>query len=369
MAESAQKKPGRLDFIDWARGIGAAIMLQGHVFHSFTEPALREHSAYIYSQFVGGMPPAIFILLTGVTLAFLMDSMERKGHSVGERIIGALKRARYLLLLAVGFRLQMWLFGWPKPVDDLFKVDVLNCMGLSVALFSVLAAMTTLARMRWSLGLGIAIAGLAPLVTQSAANQLHPWLRWYVVPDVNYFGIFPWAAYLAFGLAIGSAFRVVPHHHYSRLMQWMTLLGFAVIWASQYFSNLPFSLYERSEFWLDSPALVFMKTGLILILLAFAYVWTYYIAAPGWSWIRQLGTTSLLVYWVHVELVYGRWLWFFKETLGIGQAAVAAVLVIVAMVALSYTRTNWTRLRPEWLPEAGGWFGSSTPAPRGAQGD
>lgn len=346
-ADSEQKKPGRLDFVDWARGIGAAIMLQGHVFHSFTEPALREHPAYIYSQFVGGMPPAIFIMLTGVTLAFLMDSMERKGFGGGQRVLGALKRARYLLLLAVGFRLQMWLFGWPKPVDDLFKVDVLNCMGLSVALFSLMALMTTLDRIRWALGLGLAIAALAPVVTTSTVlNQLHPWLRWYVVPDVNYFGIFPWAAYLAFGLAVGSAFRVVPHHHYSRLMLWLTLLGFAMILASQYFSNLPFSLYERSEFWLDSPALVFIKVGLILVLLAVAYLWTYYLAAPGWSWIRQLGTTSLLVYWVHVELVYGRWFWFWKESLGIGPVVVAAIAVILAMVGLSYLKANWARLRP-----------------------
>ena len=369
MADSDPKKPGRLDFVDWARGAGAAIMLQGHVFHSFTEPGLREHPAYIYSQFVGGMPPAIFLFLTGVTLAFLMDSMERKGVAVGARIVGALKRARYLLLLAVGFRIQMWLFGWPRPVDDLFKVDVLNCMGVSVALFSLLAAMSTLARLRWCLGLGVAIAAAAPVVTQSAANQLHPWLRWYIVPDVNYFGLFPWAAYLAFGIAIGSAFRVVPHHHYSRLMQWLTLLGFGVIFASQYFSNLPLSLYERSEFWLDSPALVFIKTGSILILLAFAYVWTYYIAAPGWSWIRQLGTSSLLVYWVHVELVYGRWFWFCKESLGIGQATVAAIAVVLLMVWLAYVKTNWARVRPAWAREVSGWFGPRAASPHAARGD
>lgn len=362
-ANSEQKKPGRLDFIDWARGIGAAIMLQGHAFHSFTEPGSREHPAYIYSQFVGGMPPAIFLFLTGVTLAFLMDSLERKARPARERIIASLKRARYLFLLAVGFRIQMWLFGLPKPVDDLFKVDVLNCMGVSVALFSVLTLLSTLDRIRWSLGIGMAIAALSPLVTQSAAQNWHPWLRWYIVPDVNYFGLFPWAAYLAFGLAIGSAFRVVPHHHYSRLMQWLTLLGMALVLVSQYFSNLPFSLYAKAEFWVDSPALVLIKTGVILVLLAFAYVWTYYIAAPGWSWIRQIGTTSLLVYWVHVELVYGRWFWFWKESLSVGQAAIMAVLVIALMVALSYVKTNWERYRPEWVPLA------ATPNPRGAQGD
>ena len=69
----------RLAFIDWTRGLGALIMLQGHVFHSFTSPALRDKGAYALSQFLGGIAPAIFLLLTGITLGFLMDGLERKG--------------------------------------------------------------------------------------------------------------------------------------------------------------------------------------------------------------------------------------------------------------------------------------------------
>ena len=63
--------------------------------------------------------------------------------------------------------------------------------------------------------------------------------------------------------------------------------------------------------------------------------------AHGWSWVRQLGTTSLLVYWVHIELVYGRWFGFWKENLTIAQCALAAITLILAMIGLSYIRTNW----------------------------
>ena len=69
----------RLQYLDWVRGFGALIMLQGHVFDSFLKNDYRPGGAYLLSQFVGGMPPAIFLFLTGVTLAFLMDSTERKG--------------------------------------------------------------------------------------------------------------------------------------------------------------------------------------------------------------------------------------------------------------------------------------------------
>ena len=69
----------RLQYLDWLRGMGAAIMLHGHVWDSFLKDKLRSGTPFLLSQFLGGMPPAIFLFLTGVTLGFLMDSAERKG--------------------------------------------------------------------------------------------------------------------------------------------------------------------------------------------------------------------------------------------------------------------------------------------------
>src|SRR5579872_3503362 len=113
----------RLQYIDWLRGLGAVIMLQGHCFDAFTKPSLRTGGPYVLSQFAGGMPPAIFLFLTGVTLAFLMDSTCRKGLPRGARFTTALQRSGYLFFLAFAFRIQMFLFGWPAQWTDLFKVD------------------------------------------------------------------------------------------------------------------------------------------------------------------------------------------------------------------------------------------------------
>ena len=333
----------RLSFIDWTRGLGAAIMLQGHAYHSFTHPSLRESPTWVYSQFLGGMPPAIFLFLTGTTLAFLMDSQERRGATAGRRVVEALKRARYLFAIAVLFRLQMWLFGLPKPWEDLLKVDVLNCMGVGVALLSVMAVFPTRERARLSAVLGFLIACASPLLTQFDWSGVSVHLARYLVPDPNFFGIFPWAAFLAFGLSFGSVVRLVPVEHYSRMMQWTAISGFALIYASRYLADLPFSVYAKSEFWVDSPLLVLIKTGITLLMLSFAYLWTNFAAGPGWSWVRELGTHSLLVYWVHVELVYGRWFWFWKESLTIPQATLTAVGVVLVMVGMAWVAGHYHR--------------------------
>src|ERR1022692_3677838 len=136
--EQTKTSSYRLEYLDWVRGIGAVIMLQGHVFHSFLRPELKTTGAYTLSQFVGGMPPALFLFLTGITLAFLMDSIERKGLAPRRRVLESLRRAGYLFFLAFAFRLQLWVFGMPAPWQGLFKVDVLNCMGISIALLYTL---------------------------------------------------------------------------------------------------------------------------------------------------------------------------------------------------------------------------------------
>jgi len=335
----------RLPYLDWVRGFGALIMLQGHVFDSFLKPELRPGGAYVLSQFVGGMPPAIFLFLTGVTLSFLMDSSERKGMAPATRALTAFRRSGHLFGLAFAFRLQLWIFGFPAPLTDLLKVDILNCMGFSIAALSVMAFLRTRQRIGICAAAGLAIAFASPLVTGlhwAAAPEL---IRNYIAPSKVAFGFFPWGAYLAFGMSAGSLIRTVPRDAVGRAMQWVALTGGATIIACQYLAQAPISLYAKSDFWLDSPAQVLTKQGVTWVMLAFAFLWTRFgVAGDRWSWVRQVGTTSLLVYWVHIEMVYGRSLWFLKNALTVGQTVAGAVLMILLMVGLSAARTNWSRI-------------------------
>ena len=122
---------------------------------------------------------------------------------------------------------------------------------------------------------------------------------------------------------------------------------------SQYFAALPLSLYPKSDFWLNSPWLILIKLGVILAILPLAYLWTAF-GNRGFSWVQQLGTASLLVYWVHLELVYGRWLAFVHESLNVPETILAAAVVILLMIGISAARTrgrSWlANLNPAWSP-------------------
>jgi uncharacterized membrane protein len=347
---------GRLAFIDWTRGLGALIMLQGHTFHSFARNDLRDKGPYMLSQFVGGLPPALFLFLTGITFAFLMDSQERLRTSTWERVKAALKRSRYLFLIAFLFRIQLYIFGFPtSPASEILRVDILNCMGMATLILAPMAVFTTRERIRLCTVLGLVIAGLAPVVSMIDERSV-PWLvRSYFFPSFNSFGFFPWASFLAFGMVLGSVIRLVEREDMGRAMLWVTTIGFGLIMVARMLSDMPYSLYSKSDFWLNSPALTMIKVGAVSALLGVAYLWVNLGSPQKWSLFRQLGTTSLLVYWVHIELVYGRWFGIWKEALSVPQVVTFSVLLIILMTLLSVLRTRYRSI---------GSFFKASPAPQ-----
>src|SRR5260370_42121071 len=94
------KTTSRLQFLDWLRGFGGVIMLQGHTYHSLLRDDLRKSSTFILSDFLGGLPSAVFLFFCGVTLALLTDSQERRNGAAGTKVLASLPRADYLLSLA-----------------------------------------------------------------------------------------------------------------------------------------------------------------------------------------------------------------------------------------------------------------------------
>ena len=320
--------------LDWLRGLGVMIMLQGHLFNSFARADLHDHPVYVLSQFVGGMPAPIFLFLVGATLAFRLDQGDRAGLGPSARLRSALRRAAWLAGVAFTFRFQLWLFSWGNPWTEIFRVDILNCMALGAAVLSPVALLAPLKRITWCAATGLAIAALVPVVSMLDWSGV-PWLvRNYIVPNKAFFSFFPDAAYIAFGVSFGALLRIAAPAR-DRIMQWAACFGLALIVTAHYFSNLPFSIYPNSDFWLNSPGLIFIRFGIVLLLVAGGFVWTAGQREEKLALMRRFGTNSLLIYWVHVELVYGRWFWFAKQRLTIGECAAASLVLMALMYGLA----------------------------------
>jgi hypothetical protein len=293
-----------------------------------------------------------------VTLAFRLDRGDREGLPPVGRLKSALTRAAFLAAIAFAFRFQLWLFAWGNPWTEIVRVDILNCMALGVAMLSPVALLTPRRRITWGATAGLAIAALAPLVSMLDWANV-PWLiRNYIVPNKAFFSFFPDAAYIAFGVSFGALLRTAGPAR-ERIMQWAACLGLAVVVTAHYFSNLPFSIYPKSDFWLNSPGLILIRLGIVLVLAAAGFIWTAGQPAERLGLMRRFGTNSLLIYWVHVELVYGRWFWFAHERLTMGECAAASLVLIALMYGLATlnlparVKRGMRRLKPAGpVPEA-----------------
>jgi uncharacterized membrane protein len=337
------------------RGLAILLMIQCHTFNSFTRMDVRDGGPYVLSQFVGGMAAPLFLFMAGMTLAFHMESVARREPARMARWWAALRRGAYVLGVAYLFRFSNVVASLPRPDwNELTKVDILNCMGLAMLCLSAAALFETKGRIRFALIAGIGVAALAPIVANLPWDGAPAFVHEYLAPGPGRgrFPLFPNAAYLAFGIAIGSIVKTAVPDRFDRLMQWSVLIGFALVFTGQYFSNIPYSIYTKSNFWTDNPSLVVIRGGIALLLTGGAYLWTEYCVGPGWSWMQTLGKNSLMVYWVHVMLVYGDIFKPLKRALTIAGSALATVTVTVLMIALSIVWLRWKALRAERLKRA-----------------
>jgi hypothetical protein len=87
-----------------------------------------------------------------------------------------------------------------------------------------------------------------------------------------------------------------------------------------------------------------MRCGILLMILTLTYAWCRWgFAQRGFSPIIQLGKTSLLVYWVHIEFVYGRFSILPKGQCSVVKASAGLLTIFLAMLALSLVRTRWKK--------------------------
>ncbi|HUA63724.1 MAG TPA: heparan-alpha-glucosaminide N-acetyltransferase domain-containing protein [Verrucomicrobiae bacterium] len=334
----------RFPFLDWMRGLACIVMIQCHTFNSFVRLDLRPTAGYGLSQFIGGMAAPLFLFMAGMTSAFQMESLARREPSPLRRWLISLRRAGYILAIAFLFRLTNFLGSLPHANPaEITRVDILNCMAVAMAVFSVAAIFDSDRRARFAMLTALAIAAITPVMAHLPWDGAPRLMREYLVPFAGrgQFPLFPTASYLGFGLAAGVVVKRTAEQRFDRMMQWSLLIGLLVTLAAQYFSNLPASVYGDVSFWTESPALILIRGGLMLSVMAVCYLWTQYIAGPGWSWMQCMGKNSLMVYWVHVVMVYGGVAQPFKRTMSLPLVVLLTATLVALMVGMSALWIRW----------------------------
>jgi uncharacterized membrane protein len=353
------------------RGLACLAMFQTHCYDSWLSPEARKTTFFMYSQLGGTLPAPLFLFLAGISFALVTSKLQRKSLRPSEIARTTIQRGAEILALGLAFRLQEYLIAWGwAPWSDLLRVDILNTIGLSMILMGVLCRVVLrIAPLRpAALPAGAALTSLGiSLLTPLLWTVWRPdWLPWPIESYINgvhnlgdpqawLFPVFPWSAFAFAGLAVGFVLQ----SDWARSRETPIFLsaapaGWLLIEFARWLDARSGQVYPVYDFWHTSPNFFMIRVGILLIILSASYAWCRWgLATRGFSPVIQLGQTSLLVYWVHIEFVYGRVSILAKHAQSIAGASWGLLAIIVMMLTLSVARTRtkglqhevWTRLR------------------------
>ena len=358
------------------RGLACVLMFQTHCYNSWLSPDAKRSGLYGWSQLGGTLPAPLFIFLAGISFALVTEKLRDRGTDGGAIARQTISRGAEIFGLGILFRIQEFVFGITvAPWTDLFRVDVLNILGISMVLMGLMCWLTgrreenspqssqssqrgadALSRMRGrsivaALGTATAVALATPFIWNKRFSML-PWeietyfngVHTFKAPQPWLFPMFPWIAFAFAGLAVGFfLFSDFAKHRLTTALIWLGVTGVAACFLAVAFDLGPMHLYDSAiyDYWHTSPNFLLMRCGILLIILFLCYAWCHWgFAERGFSPIIQLGRHSLLVYWIHIEFVYGRLSFLPKGNCGIALATLGLVIIFVAMVVLSVWRTR-----------------------------
>ena len=355
------------------RGLACVLMIQAHCYDSWLNPEARRTLLYRWSQELSTLAAPIFLFLCGVSFALVTEGLRQKNKPRSQIFKTALLRGGEILGLGFLLRVQEFVLGYPKsPWTDLLKVDVLNVLGVSIifmALFWRLMsvdgspAAASLSQDsgdsvdRWRkrlIGLSLLIAAIVAIATPPLWTTHRPrFLPWMLESYINgvhnfdaptpwIFSIFPWCGFAFVGLAFGLfLFSDFARRKEVSALAIMGAIGAVACALSLWWDYSNVRIFAVYDYWHSSPNFFLMRCGILLLLTFAIFMWC------RWGWVTegfspciQFGKTSLLVYWVHIEFVYGRLSILPKSRSAIPLATAGMLVIFAAMMGLSIWRTR-----------------------------
>lgn len=314
-------------------------MVFAHVTDAWTREADRHDERYFATVFVNGLAAPMFLTLAGVALVLaagrrsVVQGRDAAGRSVR-------RRGWQVFGLAFLFRSQSQLLGW-GPWINFLKVDILNIMGLAMVGVAWIWRHCPARPVRLAIYAGSTVffAMLNPVVREMAwLTPVPDPIEWYIrsMPGRTSFSLFPWAGFVTAGAIIGELVGAVRQP----TPEWRLHLGLAAavlvgLVASLLLSYMP-SIYANSQFWSTSPVFFFIRLALVVGTVPLAWA-----MALSWEPLVTMGRSSLFVYWIHVEMVYGSAALFVRRLLPWEVSMLAAAALCMLLYKLVQVKNAW----------------------------
>lgn len=331
-----------------------ALMVQGHTLDVLLTPQVQSASWYNFWLFCRGFTAPIFMTLAGFSFALATSKKWTDHIQFGSPVYKRIRRFAFFVLLGYAMRFPVhsvrdlkWVA--PEHWQTFLQVDVLQTTGFTLIALQllVLALRSKKLFIGVSLALSFSIAFMAPLAWNSGLIQSLPLAMRSALVGTggSLFPLIPWSAYLFFGAAAGFSYTMYRQSKTS-LLRLAIPVGMVLMLAGVKLEHASHALYGDASFWPSTPHLFITRIGFVMTVMGLATFIEGFVR-PKASTIRSLAEESLLVYFVHVALLYGS-MWnpgvkqYMGGTMGFSHAYVFVLLMISSMMTMAYF---WNRAK------------------------
>ncbi len=341
-ASGTRAPKNREEYIDAFRGLMALVMVQGHLFDTLLTAGHRSDPLYQWEQIFHGSTAPGFLFASGFVAGLPRAPLSLKA---------SVRRTRRLLfVLGVGYALHLPYFSLWKTALQATPAELaafLACDALQVIAVSQLFVMLiqSLWPRRWAAASAVAAAvmlAVSPEIWASGLSARLPlWLGQYL--DANRgstFPVFPYAAFVLAGTVAGTTLgRAQPEVRHRRIVS----VGLALLAVGALISWL---FRDQLGFWGAAPGYVLLRLGALVLLLRLAEIGARR-GFPGTHVLALLGRETLLVYVLHLMLLYGGVLGTAPLAPYVGQMDFrGAALVFLGMLPILWASTwTWNRVK------------------------
>lgn len=334
------------NFIDILKTYAVFMMIVGHTLDAVLLPAVKEQSWYRWCLFLRGLTSASFFLASGAGLYFaFIGKRDRTWHALFlERL------ARIVPILVAGYFLHLPVFSGYRLLFHSTAADwrqLLQCDTLQNICYSIVILQLLLVTLReWNrimavlVPVTLAILGATPLIHARLTGPM-VLVQLFTHRFGSLFPLFPFSAYIFTGAIVAAAISRLREAGGLPLARACLLASGAALVAVSLVARLPvFPQYAS-------------RIGLILVIVGIL-TWAEGVISPVTRLCQAIGRESLVVYLVHLVIVYGSvvnrgFSQLLGETLGLLPGLALALGLALVMTALGW---SWHQVKRLWPARA-----------------
>ncbi|MEG8946081.1 heparan-alpha-glucosaminide N-acetyltransferase domain-containing protein [Rosettibacter firmus] len=336
-------------FIDLLKGIALLVMIEVHVVNSFLVPEIKSYRWFELLNYINGLVAPAFTFTSGMVFVLSLqkglDELRKFGKKFWKKlgrlilifIAGYLLHASYLSLKKISNP------SYPHMIKELLRVDILQCIAVGLIILLLLRIIIKSDKVYYVtlILIDLFILAYSPIAWKIDFTKIFPLgiANYFNRQHGSLFPIFPWFAFIFTGALTGK-YYVEAKNKIGELKFVNNLSAAGLIF---FITGIMFLNYLFPQSLVNvKPNFFFFLQRLGIIFILLRLCWHYLEQVKdNQTFILEVSRESLLVYWLHLKLLYikildGKSLIdLFESKLNIIQCLIITLLLAILMVLIA----------------------------------